>query len=214
MKHQRIKLAKGFTLIEIITVIAILVVLAAMGWVATKMVQTRQMNKQAEIQIAQMVMGMNGYRQDNGDILPYGIGDEWSSHQLYAALYCDENNDGAPDKDPQTGEVREPYCSSIKPVESTKHLTEVSDGIMATMVQMRDPKSKKRAKKRYYALIDPWGKPYLYRLGYELRDEKRRAGKGINPDFDIFSQGVDGLGNGLTNTGDNEDNISNISSWN
>lgn len=213
MKYQVAARGRGFTLIEVIITITILLVLGTMGWQANKMVQTRQMNKTAEIQVSQMELGLNAYRQDNSDIMPNGKGDLWSAHQLYAALYCDEDNDGEPDTDEKTKEQRVPYCEAIKPVASMKHLTEIENGIPATKLPMHAPNSSKRTKKKYYAIIDPWGKPYLYRMGYESRDERKKEGKGINPDFDIFSQGPDGLGNGLTNEGDNEDNISNIRSW-
>ena len=66
---------------------------------------------------------------------------------------------------------------------------------------------------KYYLIIDPWGNPYRYRLGYELEDEKGKTGPGINPDFDIFSQGPDGLGQGKTNADEDADNVTNIRSW-
>ena len=50
-------------------------------------------------------------------------------------------------------------------------------------------------------------------MGYEMKDERGKPGKGVNPDFDIFSLGVDASGNGLSNKGKNEDNISNVRSW-
>ena len=40
--------------------------------------------------------------------------------------------------------------------------------------------------------------------------DKPRKGPGVNVDFDIFSLGPDGLGDGLSNKGENEDNVSNI----
>lgn len=214
MRYRNSKHAGGFTLLEVIVTISILVVLSTMGWQATKLVRSRQMNKTAEVQIAQLETGMNNYRQDFGDVLPTGAGDLWSAHVLYMALYCDEDNDGEPDIDKKTKEQRVPYCEAIKPVASTKHITELANGIPATKVQMRAPNSSKRVKKKYYAIIDPWGKPYRYRLGYEMRDTHHKEGTGLNPDFDIFSQGEDGVGDGRTQEGDNEDNVSNIRSWN
>lgn len=202
---------KGFTLIEIFVVIAILATLATMGWQANKMITARRMNKTAEIQISQMELGMNSYRQDYGDVLPEGDGDEWSAHVLYKALYCDEDGDGEPDTDKKTGEPRVPYCENITPMGNIKKAAEVLNGIPAMRVSVRPPETKK--KRKCFVIMDPWGKPYRYRLGYELKDERGRAGKGVNPDFDIFSQGPDGMGNGLTNLRDNEDNVSNIRSW-
>ena len=69
-------------------------------------------------------------------------------------------------------------------------------------------------KGKYYAILDPWGNPYCYRLGYSMKDDSNRPGKGMNSDFDIFSRGPDGLGDGMDNRDENEDNISNVRSWN
>ena len=212
MKRLQLKGKRGFTLVEIFVVIAILAVLGTMGWQATKLVQSRRMYKTAEIQINQMETGMNAYRQDYGDVLPYGDGDNWSSHVLYSALYCDENNDGEPDKDRETREARIPYCEAIVPVESLKKAEEIPNGIIATKVSMKGGGGKKKGK--YYAILDPWGNPYCYRLGYSMKDDSNRPGKGMNSDFDIFSRGPDGLGDGMDNRDENEDNISNVRSWN
>lgn len=201
----------GFTLVEIFVVIAILAVLGTMGWQATKLVKSRRMYKTAEIQIGQMETGLNAYRQDYGDALPYGDGDDWSGHVLYSALFCDEDNDGEPDKDPETNETRLPYCEAIVTVESLKHAEEIPNGLLATKISM---KSSGKKKSKYYAILDPWNNPYCYRLGFSMKDDSNRPGKGINSDFDLFSRGPDGLGDGMDNLNENEDNISNVRSWN
>lgn len=202
----------GFTLIEVFVVIAILAMLGTLGWQATKLVKSRELNKKAEIEIALLENGLNTYRQDYGDVLPAGEGDAWSAHSLYSALFCDADNDGEPDRDPQTNEPKIPYCEAIEPIESDKHAAEVPNGkIIATKRPISTPGKKK---KKYYILKDPWGNPYRYRLGYEMKDENNRPGKGINSDFDIFSCGPDGLGDGMDNLNDNEDNVSNVRSWN
>lgn len=202
---------KGFTLVEVFVVMAILAILATMGWQASGMINNRQMNKTAEVQVGQLEVAMNAYRIDNGDELPAGNGDTWSSHVLYKTLNCDEDGDGAPDTNPKTGEVREPYCDGITPIANIKKQSEVINGIPAIKMKIK-PKGATKVKK-LFVLLDPWGTPYRYRMGYEMRDEKGKAGNGINPDFDIFSLGVDTEGNGLTNTKKNEDNVSNIRSW-
>ncbi len=203
--------AGGFTLIEIFVVMAILAILGTMGWVASGMVNNRQMNKTAELQVAQMEVGMNSYRMDFGDVIPAGDGDEWSSHILFQALYCDDDGDGEPDMDEQTSEKRVPYCESLVPLTNIKHLRESINGIPAVKKRVRVTGLKSR--KKVYVIVDPWGNLYRYRQGYELTNEQGKPGKGLNPDFDIFTQGPDGKGNGRSNVKDNEDNISNIRSW-
>lgn len=206
-----IKGAGGFTLIEIFVVMAILAILGTMGWVASGVVNNRQMNKTAELQVAQLEVGMNGYRTDFGDVVPAGEGDEWSSHVLFKALYCDDDGDGQPDVDEQTNEVRIPYCESIVPLSKLKQQREAINGIPAIKKSVRMTNS--RRGKKVFVILDPWGNPYRYRQGYELPDKDGKTGKGINPDFDIFTQGPDGKGNGLTNKNANEDNLSNVRSW-
>ena len=129
---------------------------------------------------------------------------------LYSALYCDHDNDGEPDKNPKTNEELVPYCEAIVPVESLKKAEEIPNGIIATKVSMKGGGKKKS---KYYAIIDPWGKPYCYRLGFSMKDDNNRTGKGANSDFDIFSRGPDGLGDGRDNLDETEDNISNVRSW-
>ena len=201
----------GFTLTEIFVVMANLAILGTMGWVASGVVNNRQMTKTAELQVAQMEVGMNGYRMDFGDVIPAGVGDEWSSHILYGALYCDEDGDGQPDVDEQTNETRVPYCESIVPLAKPKQQREAINGIPAIKKSVRVTGLKRNRKA--FVIFDPWGNPYRYRQGYELPNKDGKTGKGINPDFDIFTQGPDGKGNGLTNRDANEDNISNIRSW-
>lgn len=201
----------GFTLMEILIVIAILAFLAAGVWEAKGLIEGRQLRSTAQTQIAQMETGLNAYRADNGDVCPYARGDEWSSHVLYEALYCDEDNDGEPDKEKGTGVTRMPYCETLVIVDTKSG--EQLEGIPVVKKRISAKADGARIRGKYYLIFDPWGKPYRYRLGCELADEKGRVGRGINPDFDIFSLGPDGLGNGLTNDNENEDNISNIRSW-
>ncbi len=205
------KYPRGFTLIEVFVVIAILAILGTMGWVAKGVVNNRQMNKTAELQVAQMEEGMERFRADRGDVMPEGMGDEWSSWVLYSALYCDADGDGEPDIDKQTSETLIPYCESIVPMSASKQEREVANGIPAIRKKVRAPGRKKS--KKVYVLIDPWGGTYRYRQGYEVTNPDGKTGKGINPFFDIFTKGPDGEGNGLSNVGKNEDNISNVRSW-
>ncbi len=203
----------GFTLIEVLIVIAILAMLAAGMWEATAYIKARNLKNQAQNEIATLEAGMNAYKSDNGGLLPFGKGDEWSSHVLYRALYCDEDNDGAPDREKGTRAMRTPYCEALTIIADTKS-EERERGI--PVVKARVAVSENGAKRKtgnYYLIFDPWGKPYRYRLGYEAEEERRREGNGMNPDFDIFSLGPDALGDGLNQLGDNADNISNVRSW-
>lgn len=207
MKLPHRKNGKGFTLIEILIVIAILAILFALGWIALSAISNRTKQKTAENEIALLSSAMQAYKADNGDILPMAKGNVESSNILYKALYCDSKNKGVPDTD-KNGVQRKPY---------------LDQGQLAFMNGTGDKESTfgipvVKKKKKYY-LLDPWGEPYRYRPGYdtETEDDKGKPtgklGDGFNPDFDIFSLGADGKGNGRNNKGDNEDNISNVKSW-
>ena len=215
MKFSPNRKLRGFTLVELLIVIGVLALLAATMWEARAYFEGRSLKTQAQNEIATLEAGMNAYKADNGGLLPFGKGDEWSSHVLYRSLYCDENNDGAPDKEKGTQAMRTPYCESLAIIASTK-AEERERGIpvvKARVVVTEEGARRKGRSGKFYLIFDPWGKPYRYRLGFEADEEHRRQGTGMNPDFDVFSLGPDSLGDGMTNTGDNADNISNVRSW-
>lgn len=201
---------KGFTLVEILIATAILAALAAGMWEASAYAKAKGLKNTANSQIQLLETSLNAYRADSGGTLPFGRGDEYSSHVLYKALYCDNDNDGEPDE--VDGTMMMPYCPSLVVIKNKKE-AEQEEGIPAMRAKITTKDGGKRISGKFFLLMDPWGKPYRYRLGYDVEDEKGKTGPGMNPDFDIFSLGPDGLGDGKTNDGDNEDNISNVRSW-
>lgn len=200
---------RGFTLIEILIVIGILALLGVGMWQATAYVQNKGLRSTAEHQVQLLEASMNAYRADNAGVLPYARGDEQSSNIMYEALSRDEDNNGEPDD--KNGEIQMPYCESFYIVSSKDE--HVQEGIPVVKARLKSSGGGKGARGKVYVIMDPWGNAYRYRLGYECETDGGRSGDGMNPDFDIFSLGPDGRGNGRTNHGDNEDNISNVRSW-
>ena len=198
---------KGFTLVEILVGVGILAMLAAGMWVAVGSTQTKKLKNKAETEITLLEAAMNEYRTDNGGVLPFGRGDEESSNIMYQALSCDFDGDGEPDD--EIGVTRMPYCPTFTVIKNTK-AAEQGEGIPVLRASIR---TKEKGKRKMLVIVDPWGKPYRYRLGCEAEDDKGKTGQGINADFDIFSQGPDGLGDSTNKAGENEDNISNIKLW-
>lgn len=206
MKACKRYAAGGFTLIEILVCIAILAMLAVVLLEVRGYINNKKLLNVAQSQIAMLETGMNAYRSDNAGSLPDGEGDEASSHTLYAALYRDKDNNGEPDQ--ESGVPLPPYCNSFAIIKDTKAREEL-DGIPVIKQQVRTQKGRKKL----WILQDPWGNTYRYRLGFDQDNSKGKPGKGVNPDFDIFSLGGDGKGDGTSNEGDNADNVSNVRSW-
>lgn len=198
---------KGFTLVEILVGVGILAMLASGMWVAVASYQNKKLVKKAETEITLLEASMNEYRTDNGGLLPFGRGDEESSNIMYQALSCDYDGDGEPDD--ENGVTRMPYCPTFTVIKNTK-AAEQGEGIPVVRASIR---TKEKGKRKLLVIVDPWGKPYRYRLGCEAEDDKGKTGQGINADFDIFSQGPDGLGDSTNKSAENEDNISNIKLW-
>lgn len=210
MKLRAHTTRNGFTLIELLIAMAILALLASSMWVAVGLVGDKSDRATADQHIKLLEAGLNAYKTDSGNILPAGSGDEYSSHVLYKALNRDNDDDGEPDK--EDGVTLHPYCETFNVIKNSKE-TETSEGIPVRRAKIKVKANGKTVSKKHFLIYDPWGTPYRYRLGFESEDANGRPGSGVNPDFDIFSLGPDTKGDGRNNSGDNEDNVSNVRSW-
>ncbi|SEH72717.1 prepilin-type N-terminal cleavage/methylation domain-containing protein [Akkermansia glycaniphila] len=191
--HRHIRLHRGFTLIEILIVIAIIAILMTIGMFAFNAIKEKKRAETVKVTISALSTALDQYRSDNS-CYPVGDGSETSSTKLYEALYRDEDGDGRPDMNPEGQGRLKPYWDKLKPGSSDPESVNV-----------------KRRNGRY-VILDPWGTPYRYRLGsgQNAVDADGNRGNGINADFDIWSLGPDMKGNnGPNKTGDNEDNICN-----
>lgn len=205
MKLRIDRHAKGFTLIEILVVIAILAALSSIAWVAVGAVQSKEAENTAQLHVEKIVASLNEYKANAETPMLWGNGDEDSANTLYQMLNSDFDGDGSTDKG------LTPYCKELKFYDPSTG--EKPEGILYTEIG-----------KRKYGILDPWGNYFRYRLGYAQSGPKsyggkskrskdggkKQKGKGLNVDFDVFSLGEDGLGDGLDNKDDNADNISNI----
>ncbi len=208
MKLLHNRQAKGFTLIEILVVIAIMASLGAIAWVAYGAIDKKKQNNLTQQNINALATCLNSYFNNttNTDKTPilWADGGMESANALYQMLNCDFDGDGKTDKG------LTPFCKELvryEPEDESK-----PEGIHYRSIGNRK-----------FAIIDAWGNPICYRLGYAKTGAKLKPGKksrnneketvkgkGINSDFDIYSLGEDGLGDGRTNKDENEDNISNI----
>ncbi len=213
--YSRLRAAKGFTLMEVLIVMVIIVVLATMTISIYTWLETRKSEQTAEAVVRRVTKALDSYHTDVGEY-PYGTespfrnngvavadGDEYSSNVVYMALFGDYKNEGVPDRDAVI------YDPELNPSTQPQNNPTVRE-IKLT--------NKKGRQVKIYILADPWGLTYRYRLGHEQpipnknpKSSKVVMGKGVNPDFDFWSFGKDSdcdLDN--YEAKENEDNISNM----
>ncbi len=178
---------RGFTLIEMMTVITIIIILIAITAAGFGFVNDRQANAKAKVDIELLSKGIEAYKNDWGEYP--GLDENTAvdgdiSEQLYDALFYDGWNY----KTNGVGDEIEIYLNQLDPRSGKQSWLEKTNG-------NTPPASLK--------ITDPWGRNYLYRKGDDAQ----------NPDFDLWSRGKDGNSN-LVNPDktdpDNKDDIRNF----
>jgi len=168
----------AFTLVELMAVITIIVILAALVVQGLSFVQEKQAKDKAKVEIELLSKAIQDYKLDMGrfpgeddDSPEDGTG---LSEELYEALFYQgyelaEN----PARADATGLLANKiYLPQLDPVSSKQGWVEQAKTIPTTT-----------------KIKDPWGREYRYRKGANAQ----------NPDFDIWSTGKDGETNS-TNT--------------
>jgi general secretion pathway protein G len=184
MKTQSPSFRRGFTLVEMLAVITIIVILASVVMVGMRFAKDKEARNKAKIQVEMLSAACEEYKLDNGTAPQGGNGQKGDSKILYRALYWDSNDNGSgPDSDNQ----QKIYISELDPENNKQGWT---DG-----------------KKSEVRLIDPWGNEYHYRSG-KTADGKANP-NAMNPDADIWSAGPDGKTSASGDTKDTKDDIRN-----
>lgn len=83
----------GFTMIELLTVISIIVVLLSLSFFGGRIALIRAKENKARAQVKLLGLVLQDYEADQG-FFPPGNGDKQSSNQLYQALYATPLQDG------------------------------------------------------------------------------------------------------------------------
>jgi prepilin-type N-terminal cleavage/methylation domain-containing protein len=162
----------GFTLIELVVVMAIIIVLAGLILGTANYVQKKGYRSRAEAEIAALSAALENYKADNGvypsdsdtngfDVATTTKSDyDKPSLKLYEYLSGDTNDDRSPD-----GKAYFPFKpNQVSPVDQTQKVT---------------------------ALRDPFGNPY----GYSTKKASNSASTtGHNPTFDLWSIGDGAVG--------------------
>lgn len=156
----------GFTLIEMLTVITIIVILAGVTMLGYKHAKIARDRNKATVQVKLLANACEEFKADNGyypGINDNTVGDGKNmSKELYSDLYWDSDRDGSgPKSDPD----QKIYISELDPDNNRQGWT---DG-----------------KGQSVRILDPWGNEYRYRKGSGAN----------NPDFDLWSAGPDGKTN-------------------
>jgi prepilin-type N-terminal cleavage/methylation domain-containing protein len=180
--------ARGFTLIEILAVITIIVILAAIGISGMGWVTERQNRDKAATQVKLLESALEAYEADMAGY-PTGNGDTNSSQALYNALFYDGYdylNQATP---PSTWtKASRIYCEPLDPRTRGQGWVDFETS---------------ETPKKDQLIRDPWGRGYRYRIGSSAQ----------NPDFDLWSAGKDGktsLTSPALTVADNKDDIRNF----
>ena len=154
----RCRVARGFTLMEIMVVIAIIAILATMTVAGVTWYKRKAAENKTTMLIASVELGLEDYRADEGSLPVVSDADEDSTLLLYQALYGDLDGDGQPEQGQTV------YLSSLDPnlIGSKLNVEPASNG---------------------YRIVDAWYEPLYY-----------LSPGNMNPDFDLWSTGVNTVG--------------------
>jgi len=200
MKTTPRKASAGFTLIELMAVITIIVILAGLVVGGLGYVNEKSATSKAKVQIALLSKALEEYKLDNGTYPPTGnlatpttvsATTAGNSDVLFKALYWDSDNDnqgaavGA-----TTGDTDQKiYLSDLDPATSKQGWT--TGTASATL-----------------KILDPWGNTYMYRTAKS--SDGTANDKTQNPDFDLWSAGKNGKTNATPTHADCRDDIKNF----
>jgi general secretion pathway protein G len=171
----------GFTLIELMAVITIIVILAGLVVGGMSFVSERQAKEKAKVQIALISKALEEYKLDFGAYPPTTnrsgtfttAAGTTTSSILFDYLYLDSDRDGA---FPPNDTDQKIYIPEMDPATSKQGWT-TGNALKTTLV------------------TDPWGNQYCYRTAVGAPVANGAApsnGATMNPDFDLWSMGKDG----------------------
>ncbi|MEO5711868.1 MAG: type II secretion system protein GspG [Luteolibacter sp.] len=211
MKTTPRKGSAGFTLIELMAVITIIVILAGLVVGGLGYVTEKQASSKAKVQIALLSKALEEYKLDNGAYpatanTTTGTG---LTADLYQALFY-EGYDYNKQSTPPTTWTKK--VNGVDFPKSTKiYLADLDP--TSTKQGWVDPVTGTNPVPPASTTIkDPWGNEYRYRTGKSPSGSANSAT--MNPDFDLWSTGKNGLtnpaGTSATDKKNNADDIKNF----
>lgn len=196
MKRPSHSATRGFTLIEILVVIAMITILAGFLLVGLQSVKSKQANAKARVQIQLLCKAIEDYKLDNGAYPNVTSGN--GTNDLYKALfYTGYTNSQSSGSGNQTI-----YCADLNPLQKKQGWIK-DTGASATSFNANA------------IIIDPWSNEYIYRTATTTSATGATTQNfSWNPDFDIWSKGKDGQTNATSpvrlNAAVNNDDIGNF----
>ena len=178
---------RGFTLVELLAVMAVIAMLAGMVLAASQYVMENARRRRAEAEIGWLAAGLESYKADNGDY-PRGLastggseadsldpravknpaGYKAASLVLYTALSGD-------------------YSLKRRLTDGAKrYVEEIKGSMLIPKTSNSEP---------VVAMVDPWGNPYGYSTAYNALiaagGVEFASHPGYNPTFDLWSTADD-----------------------
>lgn len=180
MKNSRRKHHPAFTLIELMAVIAIIVILAALVVVGMGTASQKQASEKARLQLAQLAKGLEEYKNDMSTYpvssnSSDGLGQ--SAKCIYQALFHDGYEYAAQPTPPATWtKATSIYVPDLDPTSSKQ------GWVTAVTAPNAVPPAST-------IVMDPWGNEYRYRSARNANGTANAST--INPEFDLWSSGRD-----------------------
>lgn len=174
------KQRRGFTLVELLTVMTIIGILASLVLGTFKYVQEKAARSRAEAEIKAMEAALESYKADNGAYPRFSTTDALNPASSALASYA------------ATSKTLYQALSG----DGTDALISggvASDGKLDTgSKQYMEFKRNQLVTTNGYYTVDPWGNSYAYSTIYQANSEKAipaTPSPGNNPTFDLWSTG-------------------------
>ena len=193
MKMPTRRGSAGFTLIEVITVITIILILAGLVVSGAGFVKDRQANEKARVQIALISKALEDYKLDTG-FYPYtddsanGIDQSGILFQgLYSNAFIDDGTGTA-----TLDTTKKLYLAELGPAVGKQNWIMLLNPAADKQKWIKLPNPQKWITvKSSIRIVDPWGGEYRYRSA--IKSDGTSNNSTQNPDFDLWSSGKDKL---------------------